>query len=399
MKSNIFYTFIFSILLLSIFSKVSLKFLSNDEEKDIRKKTMNSITRVSESLNFYMVNYQNDYYLDEILNIGVKSLEEMLRLAKNLYGNDYDFDVEIQSKPFACSSFNCNNKNNENLFARNFDYNSNSVFVFWTNPKNGYKSINFASGLFLGYNSEQTDKNFIRDRLLLLPYLTMDGMNENGLSVSILYLEEKPTHQVDPAKKDLYNILFFRGILDKCKNVDEAISFFKSYNMHEPFGYKNTDYHYLISDGEGKSVVIEYINNEMKLNYPNSELPFSFVTNFIITPGVTPSSEYGKDRYLIIQNKLKEKQGILEWNEVMEVLKSVGLSKKDPTQWSNVYNTKTKKIITSIQTNYNEMYELNIFEPLKFTKKDKSSSSSSISSRLSGGAIAAIVFAVLLLLQ
>ena len=47
------------------------------EQETLRNLTKNSIQKINENL--YMVNYQNEYYLDELLNEGAKSqLEEKI---------------------------------------------------------------------------------------------------------------------------------------------------------------------------------------------------------------------------------------------------------------------------------------------------------------------------------
>ena len=79
------------------------------------------------------------------------------------------------------------------------------------------------------------NQQIIKDRFLLSPYAPMDGMNEAGLAISVLILFNKSTHQKNPNLKDITTSIIIRGVLDKCKNVDEAIKFFYNYNMNDAF--------------------------------------------------------------------------------------------------------------------------------------------------------------------
>lgn len=87
-------------------------------------------------------------------------------------------------------------------------------------------------------------------------------------------------------------------MLDKAKNVDEALELLSSHDMHSS---ANSCYHFQICDASGKSVVVEYVDNEMKVVYPDKN--YQCATNFLLT---NPDAEFnfGQDRYQIIDEKL-----------------------------------------------------------------------------------------------
>jgi predicted choloylglycine hydrolase len=53
----------------------------------------------------------------------------------------------------------------------------------------------------------------------------MDGMNEYGVAVSVLLIENNSTHIMNPDLVDITTTIIIRGILDTCINVEEAIKF------------------------------------------------------------------------------------------------------------------------------------------------------------------------------
>ena len=63
----------------------------------------------------------------------------------------------------------------------------------------------------------------------------------------------------------------------------------------------NSCYHFQIADATGKSVVVEYIDNEMKLVEPTEG--YQAATNFLLTPGDYTFGK-GQDRYATIMNGL-----------------------------------------------------------------------------------------------
>ena len=200
MKQNLILIYVL-ITFLSI-SKALRPTYFTDSETKLRQLTMESLTKISS--NFYMVNYLNDYYLPDLLKFNNKDARDIVKFSYQKFGTEYDFDIQTLTSGFACSSFNVYNKENNNLFGRNFDYGSSPTLIIWTQPKTGYKSISFIHGRFLGINDEN---NIIKDRLLLTPYAPMDGMNELGLAISVLLLSNKSTHQSNPELTLLQRVL------------------------------------------------------------------------------------------------------------------------------------------------------------------------------------------------
>ena len=188
--------------------------------------------------------------------------------------------------------------------------------------------------------------------------------------MAILGLETNETHQIDENKIDTLCSVMIRGILDNCNNVDEAIEYMKNRNMHD----FQSAYHYIISD-KNKSVVIEYVgktqNRELRIlkpeNYTNSTN--IYVTNFYLSDDGESQPE-GVDRYEIIENKIKEKKGKLEWQEILDLLINV---EQNTTLWTNVYNPEELNVISAQKRIYDNLTIFDIYNPLNYSKVENKS--------------------------
>ena len=183
-------------------------------------------------------------------------------------------------------------------------------------------------------------------------------MNEKGLAVGVLLIDTKPTNQ-NTKKVDITTTTAIRMMLDKAKNVDEALELLSSYDMHSS---ANSCYHFQICDASGKSVVVEYVDNEMKVVYPDKN--YQCATNFLLTQ---PDAEFnfGQDRYQIIDEKLSSTNGKLSNREAMQLLSDCSQDahknkqgKISKTQWSCVYDLKNKKVTVCVNQNYDAKYTM-----------------------------------------
>jgi hypothetical protein len=330
----------------------------NIEQKKLREATLSSLKKIDENL--YCINYQNDYYLQELLNKGFQNQEDIKKFVSERLEIDLNFE-EVSYGKSGCSSFNVYNKANQNLFGRNFDIPLKSpTIVVWTQPKDGYKSINFVHGYYLGIYDKKEMK---KERLLYSVYDIIDGMNEKGLTVSILRLKDTPAiHQDDASKKNAMQSLLMKGVLDFCKNVKEATDFFQRYNLHE-IGI-NCSYHYLFTDAKGDSILLEYFDNKPIIikPYDVEKTKYLYATNFFLSKPIGSGNENGIDRYTKLKDKLKD-DTIMESDETMKLLNDVH---KETTQWSNVYNTSELNVKTALRHNYDILYEFKVDKPNEF---------------------------------
>lgn len=304
----------------------------------------------------YTMEYSADYGLDEFLEKGAKSDAELTEFVIQQVLKGIPLKINIPS--LGCSTFLAENSENDGyLFGRNFDMDYSPAVLVHTKPANGYASLSMVNLGFIGYNKDKLPDGFSKSLLTLaVPYAPLDGINEKGLAVGVLLIPTVPTNQ-DTGKVDITTTTAIRMMLDKCASVEEAVEMLEEYDMHSS---ANSCYHFQIADADGKSVVVEYINNEMKIVKPDNN--YQCATNFLLTPGDYDFGK-GQDRYQILEDTLTKKEGKLNQNEAMELLSSVAQDphkndqgKISETQWSCVYDLKEKSVTISMAQDYKHSY-------------------------------------------
>lgn len=309
--------------------------------------------------NTYVLKYENDYALDKVLNQGVKNIAELAVLLQKHF-HVQKGDLKMQSGGFACTTFNAFTKNGQHILARNFDYKDAPSIVVWTAPENGYKSVGVTDTNVLLYGDKLGEKKN-RSRLLLAPYACMDGINEKGLSIAVLEIKTKATHQ-RTGKKNLTTTVMIRAVLDKCATVDEAVELFRKYDMNDSLF---CNYHYHIADASGKSIVIEYVNNEMRLISPTDKT--QYVMNFYLSPDGDNKKGFGYTREKWVKEAFEICGGtVMEEQEAMKLLEKCRLDYKHKrgyqitSLWSAVYNCNERTMLLSTRMNYGKQYRFRV---------------------------------------
>ena len=291
-------------------------------------RTMASVTEVSDG--FYKMTCHYDYKCDEFINADIDTIDELIEWA----AREHFFGIPIELDPsnFGCSAFTAATPEGQRLFGRNFDYDETDVLVFYTDPKDGYASYGVTDLTFFDIETKNgLDVNSLPAKALMLaaPYATMDGINEAGVGVGILQLDIDELHQ-DNRKSDLLIFAAIRGILDKCATVDEAIALLENYDIHSCL---DCSYHLFITDRTGKSVIVEWTDDETFI------VEDTACTNDVMSNNKFYDPEWQCSRYDTIKKWLADKNGILTADEAMTVTSDVSKDKNGyGTEWSCVYN-------------------------------------------------------------
>ena len=289
--------------------------------------TMASIKEFAPGM--YTCTIQNDYALDEMLSTDFRDTDSLISfLSKKLVGG---LQLPVDAHRFGCSSFSCVTSEGTHLFGRNYDYLDTNGMVIYSNQEGCYASIAVCDlqwARFAGVDSIAKPDSLLGRFVLrgAAPVMCVDGFNDQGLGISILsldYSENRP----DTDKTDTIIILAIRGILDKCATVDEAVAFLSSYDVHSMF---DKDNHLFITDKSGKSVVAEWVDDELTVTEIN------YVTNYVIA-----THEYDDDRrFVILKTKLDKAKGVLTLDEALDLLNDASQDSEDSvqTEWSCVYD-------------------------------------------------------------
>lgn len=335
-------------------------------------------------------------------------LDDQGYLYKVEYSGSYDnplYKIPIRLlQSNSCSTFAFRNEEGDAVTARNFDYphgdadgNTTGLnFVVELSPEGKYRSINAGDIALL----QVLDKSFVGGALdtgaqnsplmALLPYLCMDGMNEKGLVCSIMYLDirdgEKATSQNDPGKDDVIITELLRYALDTCATTDEVIELAGSYNMH---GILGGNYHLLVNDAAGKSVVLEWQDNELVVvesdaatnfylssddaqdSYANGQLRETWTGPADTLKAYCYGYGHGYERFKTVVAALDEHRAsadepaVMTQEEARAVLQSVAQTyvKDLPTsmtQYSAIYNATDLTLDLWVQQDYEKEYSFSL---------------------------------------
>ena len=336
----------------------------------------------------YEMNYTVDYKLDEALNAGIVGTTSLTRFViTHLFDSIPSAKSVSLSYDAGCSAFACPDGTSGNfLMGRNFDFNHRDpdtkervmipLIAVHTAPAGGKKSVSFVDGQFVKYESGfYTKKGNDLSMLMALPYLLLDGINEDGFAVSVLKLDGLPTAQSDSPNKRIFTTVAMRMLLDRASTVKEAKEMLKDYSMY--MDSDSASYHFFMADAKGDFAIVEYTNPDTQLN-PNRLEELSgadtlrCVTNFYVSPTMyaTPHgmrhSLHGKERYDSLRAGLLRHNYKMTPEEALNLLKVVAQGPDGYqgstgfTQWSEVFNLSKKTVSMSILREWDKTFHFKV---------------------------------------
>ncbi len=265
--------------------------------------------------------------VEENISIVEKHFPEFLR-ELNGFCDATGFDFEVHKKILSgrskgsCSIFGIKNK--DNLFVgRTYD---------WMKGINDLCTFSFV-------NNKEAFSSISCSDMLLLPHHKMnyrnlwpgpeDGINERGLFIGLTFAHVKEQQAGLPC------FLVIQRILDKCKNVDRAVSFLKKVELQYP-------HNFFVADKSGKMRIVECTLKEREVVRPEKNILIK--TNHFTHPNLKEKDKVFEDsvkRYSYIEKTLEKSKPSLE------VIKKITRNKKSgvccssggqETLWSWVMN-------------------------------------------------------------
>ena len=304
------------------------------EEENVATITLSTeIDELEEGLS--AVRYQGDYGFDSFLEQGgAASDQEVVQyLAENLLSG---LDLgDILGSIFGCSTLAVESPEGHALFGRNFDWQSCEALVVESHPESGYASLSTVNMDFITQNVGDgpvaAALNIHEIRTLAALYAPLDGMNEAGLAVSVNMIQDNAQIDQNTGKPGLTTTTAIRLLLDRAANVDEALALLAQYDLHGSLGMM---VQFALADASGRSVTVEYVNNEMVV----TETPV--LTNFYLAPGEKQGigTEQSHQRYDILLEAL-ERSPQMDALQVRDALDSVSkdnFGEFESTEWSIV---------------------------------------------------------------
>ena len=341
--------FILFLTLISLLAGQPAQLLRNRQQV----RTVESLTELEEG-RLFRLDYRADYRLQDFIEADLKSKEAVQGGVAEMLLNFSSMPASSLAWRPACSAFQAVTPEGEVLYGRNFDYDfeEGSAIVMRTRSRGSYKSVSLVSMDHVGLSGPQlTDGETDLSMLVAAPYAMMDGMNEKGLAVSVLALTGGGCAcQYGEGKHTVMTTVLMRLMLDRAATVDEAVALCREYNFFADGEQRNVppadkdNYHFLLSDASGRTVVLEYVKEgglHGKGPWVLNVIEQRFVTNFYLSDGwravIRPD-----DRYARMRDTLTSKEGILTEAEAMALLQSLAQKAERKgdvrTQWSVVYN-------------------------------------------------------------
>ena len=333
----------FFALLLAVFVVFIILF-----QRNIR--TAASVKKLEDGL--YSMVYKGDYRFNDFLEQGGAS--DDLAVAEFVIQDVFHglLPIDLRGGTFGCSTISAETPEGDAVFGRNFDWGTCTALIVQTSPAEGYDSVSTVNMDFLNLGLDMPEEMQMRLLSAAAPFAPMDGMNEKGLCVAVLMIQDSPGFHQDTGKPDLTTTTAVRLLLDQTADVEEAVELLAQYDMHASAGMM---VHFALADAEGHSVVVEYIDNEMAV----TETPV--VTNYYLTSGEKYGigTEESKVRYAMLEDMLQSGSSFT-MDGIRDALDSVSKHNFDSefasTEWSIVYNQSTGEARYYHRENYQNYY-------------------------------------------
>ncbi len=346
---------ILTLVICLLFLVICLSFFTFRNEIKIAR----SVKKVKGFEGCYEMTFHDDYHFDEIMESNLSSDDEFRAVITGYMSHGFYKPKKSENKTthVGCSTISAKNKNGSMIWGRNFDWYESVPIIIKSTPKNGYASISTCEFANITGKKGLGPNSFAMKYIAIASYyVPMDGINEKGLCVAELEVNEGGQKIVDTGKKKITVTMAIRLLLDKAATVDEAVALLEKYDIC-PSG--NVSSHFNVSDASGKSVAVEFMDGKIIIKETEC------LTNFNLANGdINAGGENPKERYLLLKEIYSDKNGIMNKDDVKDALKKVSQTEGDwKTQWSIIYERNSSEL--SIDYYFNADFENKFTKVLK----------------------------------
>ena len=217
---------------------------------------------------------------------------------------------------YGCSALTARTPEGGVLMGRNFDFNSATGMVLHTVPEKGYETYTTFNTNFLGFGNGWLPEGMQNQFMgLATLFFALDGINEKGLAVADLMAgDDAQTHQ-SSGKPALTTSSAICYLLKNAATVDEALDLLRGIDMHSDIG---AAHHYAIADASGRSVVVEYVDNQMVV----VESP-AVANHYLCTAKLNVGLIEGDRRYEYLCRAIDATGGVLDKQQLTETMAAV----------------------------------------------------------------------------
>lgn len=314
-----------------------------------------SIRKESEEHPVYYMEVNGDYHFQEFLEAGGASSDDEVAAFLTQYISKGFYPVEIEESGPGCSVISTMDEKGKHVWGRNFDWTETVTVLVKCVPDDGYASISTCDLRNITDSTEIRPDNLMNKMLTIAAlYVPMDGINEAGLCVADLEVNEGGMTDMDTGKPDLTMTTATRLLLNRAATVDEAIALLENYDIHASGGISH---HLAVSDAAGKSVVLEFMDGKMV------PVNAGCATNFNLAKGDSSAGgESSQKRYEELCSAYEANAGVMTRQQVMEVLRRTAQEGEWKTRWSMAYDQDTQSISYWFDGDFEKEYRYAISE-------------------------------------
>lgn len=279
----------------------------------------------------YFMEVEGDYYFEEFLASGGGSCDAGVSgfLSKKISKGFYQAPVGEYRE--GCSVLSAMSGEGAHLWGRNYDWSASVPIIVRHIPEEGYASLSTCDFRHITLNAETTPEGMVNRMLAIAAlYVPMDGVNEAGLCVADLQVNEGGMPDPDTDKPDLTVTTAIRLLLNKAATVDEALALLERYDVHPSGGISH---HLAISDASGKAVSVEFTEG----GFTAVDTPV--VTNFNLANG-DPSAggEDAEERYNSLMGFFQDSRPATAERVKDAMSRAVQAGTAEITQWTMLYD-------------------------------------------------------------
>lgn len=293
-----------------------------------------------------VVRYEGGYGFDDFLSQGgAASDAQVVEFLSSYLGGAVP---PLQTEGFGCSALSVSSPEGHALFGRNFDWNACEALIVQAAPPEGYASISTVNMGFLG---NYLDKFPAQARTLAALYAPLDGMNDQGLCVAVLMIQDHASISQDAGKSDLTTTTAVRLLLDKAADVEEALALLEQYDLHSSMGMM---VHFALADADGNSVAVEYIGDKMVV------MGTPILTNFYLAEGEKQGvgTAQSHTRFDILTDALAQSPSMTleQLRDAMDSVSKDNFGEFESTEWTVAYDQSTGEVRYYHRENYETAY-------------------------------------------
>ena len=294
-----------------------------------------SVKQLDEGL--YYMEYRGDDGFDELMaRGGGRNSGELAEYAMYFLSKGY-YHPSVSPMPaqYGCSALTTHTPENGVLMGRNFDFSSATGLILHTVPKRGYETITTFNVEFFGFGEDWKPEGFVNQYMALSSlFFALDGINEKGLAVADLMAGDDAVTQQETGKPALTTTSAISYLLKNAATVDEALELLRGIDMHSDIG---SAHHYAMADASGKSVVVEYVDNEFVV----VDSPAA-ANHYLCEQKLNVGLYEGDHRYDFLRQQLQDAGGKMDVEQLTRAIASVSQPQAQEnwlgTAWTMVMN-------------------------------------------------------------